>query len=457
MKDGRQRTSRPADSLWYHWAVAARRALTVLERLPGVHPDRLGVFGVSMGGQVTWMVAGTDSRVRTAVPIYACGWNTYPDVHSGGGFQHPVPPDIDLWRATMEPETYARYIRCPVLALSATNDFHANMDRCYDALARVDAPTRVSFTPRYDHHLEPPQGRTLEYWMDRQLRGGSSWPDAPVVTLVTKEERLAFRVACSQPAEVRQVEVFASCGSHRPQARFWRSLQPVREADAWCGRVPLVCTDRAVRVFANVTYGAGFTLSSNLALVEPPQLAGLPPTQRAVTLIDDFSDGVSDWTFGPAYTDPLFDWTYLVRDPAPDGSPGALGLNPAAWAGGAVSFRFGTHKVNDPKHVPSDGAQLRWRFRGEPRSELAVHVLFDHWGPASREYVARVNLRQDGAWQEITVAPGDCVARDGGRLADFHGVHRIDFVGTSSSGRTPAVADVRWLHETSGPESRGSQ
>ena len=49
---------------WFHWALAGRRALTVLARNPAVNPERLGIFGISMGGTLCWLVAGSDERVK---------------------------------------------------------------------------------------------------------------------------------------------------------------------------------------------------------------------------------------------------------------------------------------------------------------------------------------------------------------------------------------------------------
>ena len=62
---------------WYHWILVARRALTLLEDHPRIDSKRLGVFGISVGGTLTWMVAGCDARVAAAVPIYGVGQNTY--------------------------------------------------------------------------------------------------------------------------------------------------------------------------------------------------------------------------------------------------------------------------------------------------------------------------------------------------------------------------------------------
>ncbi len=66
-------------SSWYLWTRISRRALTCLEQTPGVDSDRLGIFGVSMGGTIVWPVAAMDRRVKATCAIYGVGWNTYPD------------------------------------------------------------------------------------------------------------------------------------------------------------------------------------------------------------------------------------------------------------------------------------------------------------------------------------------------------------------------------------------
>ena len=60
----------PRNSPWFLCAIAARRALTFLEQQPEVDPERLGVYGHSMGGKLTVM-ASVDPRVKAAAP--SCG------------------------------------------------------------------------------------------------------------------------------------------------------------------------------------------------------------------------------------------------------------------------------------------------------------------------------------------------------------------------------------------------
>lgn len=118
------------DSSWYLWTRISRRALTCLERMEGVDPERLGVFGVSVGGSIVWPMAAMDDRVKAACAIYGVGWNTYPDEI---GVPDPQAGDAEAstWRRAMEPESYARLVRRPVLFLDATNDQHGKMDWSY--------------------------------------------------------------------------------------------------------------------------------------------------------------------------------------------------------------------------------------------------------------------------------------------------------------------------------------
>jgi dienelactone hydrolase len=74
---GRSMTPTPRHNPWYHWTLAARRGLSLLEAQPEVDAERLGIFGISVGGTLTWIVAGVDPRVKAAVPIYGNGWESY--------------------------------------------------------------------------------------------------------------------------------------------------------------------------------------------------------------------------------------------------------------------------------------------------------------------------------------------------------------------------------------------
>jgi len=136
----------PRNNNWYLLTLGSRRGLTFLEQQPEVNADRLGVYGHSMGGNLTVYVAGTDSRVKAAAPSVG-----------GSGFRYEpwpllpqekkLPPngDVKLFNATLGFESYAPHIKSPLLWLGATNDFHGIMTTL---TARASwSRTRTSGTP----------------------------------------------------------------------------------------------------------------------------------------------------------------------------------------------------------------------------------------------------------------------------------------------------------------------
>ena len=78
----------PKNCNWYLLTLGCRRGLTFLEQQPEVDPQRLGIHGWSMGGNLTMYVAGTDARVKAAVPgVGGQGWRWQPHEFPGGTWQ----------------------------------------------------------------------------------------------------------------------------------------------------------------------------------------------------------------------------------------------------------------------------------------------------------------------------------------------------------------------------------
>jgi dienelactone hydrolase len=405
------------DSAWYHYTLAARRALTLLERLPGVDPDRLGVFGISFGGNLTWMVAGTDRRVRTAVPIYGSGWSYWrPEIPA---------PEFERWTATLAPETYARYVTCPLLVVNGTNDFNAHLERCYDSLARVDAETRQSFSFRTNHHLFAAQGETLAAWMRDHLSDDVKWPASPDVGVsVDADGSVHAVVGAERPEAVTAVEVAYAAADAQPPARFWRTAHARPLLRGWHADLALPEGIGPLLLLANVAYQDGFTLTSALSRIDP---AGARPTLPRQTVIDDFGDGTAHWTSNIAPTDPWLAVDHVVP------RRGLLVVSPAE------SFSVGTHKVGDPQFRAPEGAALAFKVTGA--ETLRVEAWVDHWGPGQRVFKAAVEAGAE--WSDVRVATEDCRDDRGEALPGWSAVNRLDFVGTAPSGAVE-FAEVRW-------------
>lgn len=428
----------PRESSWFHWAVAARRALTLLARHPAVDPERLGIFGISVGGNLTWLVAGSDRRVRAAVPIYGSGYN-HDDRYATWGFG-PLSDDLRLFKQILSPEAHAPYVACPVLHLDATNDHHAKLDASDEILSAVAAPTRQAFTPRYVHHIEPEQGADLPRWMEWQLRGGAPFPASPEVRLSLDSDGVPV-AKVRPPGPARKVEIYYSLGERWPPARYWRSAAVQRDGEAWTAALPVMDAWEPLLAFANVEYVDGVCLSSRLARAIPGQLGRARPSLTRSHDLAQGNTGLEPWFFVPAYTDPNRTEAYLriERD-----AGGAFLTLDSALFGDPMRFAVATHLPGDPQFRGPTGAVLAFEARGDFGGDgLTVRITEAEWTPRARAYTARSPVPGTG-WRPVTLSLADFADAAGQHPAGWDAVQRFEIEGAAPRRDPPRFRGFRW-------------
>jgi hypothetical protein len=406
----------PRNNNWYLLTLAARRGLTFLEQQPEVDPEKLGVYGHSMGGNLTIYVAGCDDRVKAAAPSVG-----------GSGFRQdpwPLLPayrpglpdgDPDLFRATLGFESYAPRIRAPLLWLGATNDFHGLMDDTYRTGDLVPHEhVRYAFTPHMNHRFTPEFAVTRPLWFDQWLKGGTAIPRTPRSELSLRESggEPVLRVQPDDSRRIVDVRVYYSVDPD-PRARFWRSANVETSDAGWSAILPLMSTREPLFAFANVTYSIPATasepharnaerwsISSRLHTVAPAELAAanVRPKDQAEDVIDDFSHG---WR----------DWYSLSAD------------NPHHW-------EYSTRKLCDPKWRGREGRQLAISVQSELANELVVVLtenFFRSYRGRQREYIAVVKLPGGAAAVTARLAPADFRTPEGDPLKDWEQIDLLSF------------------------------
>ncbi|MFO0868293.1 MAG: acetylxylan esterase [Pirellulales bacterium] len=407
----------PRNNNWYLLTLAGRRGLTFLEQQPEVDPDRLGVYGHSMGGNLTVYVAGSDSRVRAAAPsVGGSGFRTQrwpllpqhqPQLPNG---------DVQLFDATLGFESYTPLVTAPLLWLGATNDFHGIMDDTYRTGELIPhSSVRYSFTPHMNHRFTPEFAVTRPLWFDQHLRASFSFPQTPTTQLIceTPDHVPVLEVTPDRSSEVVEVQIYYSVDPD-PRPRFWRSALTERAGEErWTGKLPILSVDQPLFAFANVTYRLTksesepyarpterFALSSRLHTVAPQELAakGVQATDRSDPLIDDFTHGWRDW--------------YAL---SPD--------NPHHW-------EFSTRKVSDPKWRGQPGQRLGIEVQVEKPNELVIVLtenFFRSYRGKQREFVAVVPLRGGPDRQTMALDATDFQTSGGEALSSWSNLDLLSF------------------------------
>lgn len=442
---GGQMEQGPRRNPWHQWVRMARRSITLLESEPRVDRSRIGAFGISVGGTMTWMVAGVDSRVKAAVPIYGNGWESYR--HPLDGPQDQPDEAKILWRRLIAPEAHAPRITCPILFLSATNDGHGRIDAAGRTLELVRSEVkRELYTVGYDHHIEPAEGRCLELWMRRHLSGeGAPWPgvptveawDGPVPSLV---------VASDRPGSVTGVDIHYCLNNRLPMSRFWQRAEGVHRAgNRWLGSLPTAEGTETIFALVTVTYAGGEKVSSGLQEISASKLPSARPTLERSLLISTM-ETTDDWYFVPAYTDPTRDRGYFVPWRGPGGESGFT-FDLSQFGADKVNFNIGTHKL---------GA-LPWRGRGKLAlafdvlgtglpTTLQVKVVEENRQATFHEWTATPVLQaSSGLWTTIELEPHELTDSRGEKLGSWDHVDFLAFIGTADREHLPVWRRLRWI------------
>jgi dienelactone hydrolase len=186
------------------------RTLDYLQTRPDVDPERLGMIGVSMGGQETWITAALDPRVKVAVPVIGVNsfrwqaehdrWharaNLLPQVYEAvrADLNEPV-MDARVYRAVWDRLTPGLMDRFdgpylapliaprPLLVLNGETDPLAPVEaarraaaavrRAYDA-AGVPERFRFEAAPGVGHSFTDAERREALDWFDHWLKPADS-------------------------------------------------------------------------------------------------------------------------------------------------------------------------------------------------------------------------------------------------------------------------------------------
>lgn len=398
----------PKNNNWYLLTLGCRRGLTFLEQQPEVDAQRLGVHGYSMGGNLTMYVAGTDDRVKAAVPaVGGQGWRWQGRDYLGGkAQQEQIKGDIEVFKRTLSFESYAPRIQCPVLHRSATNDFHGWMDDVYRTNALIEKqPVRYSWTPHMNHHLTPEVAIAMPLWLDHHLKGGPALPATPhsELRLKSNDDVPMLRVRPdAQTLPVARVAIYYSIDPD-PRARFWRSAEVHHEAEGYIAHLPLHTLDTPLFAFANVYY----------TLPKPESLSQIPGNSKPVTELcissllhthtaDELKQAAPKLTAKPSKL--IEDFTHSLRD--------WYQLN----AGNLTHQQLWTRKVTDPLWRGPDGSKLVLTLKMPQTNRFHIVLQQNEWRSyrgQRRTFVHSREIPGSDTPQTLTLALSDFTSPEG--------------------------------------------
>ena len=162
---------------WTHHAVAAAaRGLSVLQTMPEVDPERIGITGISWGGYATCIAASIDRRVKVAVPVYGCGWLQDNSWWKQDVIDAMTQERRERWARLCDPSAYLGKIACPILFVNSANDTRFYLDSTFRSAALVRPEYRnlaIIIGLKHGHNWKIPE---VDRFVDAALAGGAPAP-----------------------------------------------------------------------------------------------------------------------------------------------------------------------------------------------------------------------------------------------------------------------------------------
>ena len=174
-------------NVWTWQVIAALlRGHALLAAQKEVDSDRIAATGISWGGYLTCILAGVDTKLKAAVPVYGCGFLDESSVWQTGTFAPMTPEHRQRWVSLFDPSRHLDRATCPMLFVNGTNDFAYFPDSWSKSTELPKGPVQRSFTINLPHgHIFTFQ--EVDAFMDSILLKDAK----PLATVTSLDPRVA--------------------------------------------------------------------------------------------------------------------------------------------------------------------------------------------------------------------------------------------------------------------------
>ena len=413
------------ETSWYEWAGVARYAAKFLATREEV--TKYGAIGLRTGGEIIFKIAPY-VKLGCMISVCAAGWLAYRGREKFTGEKQVFDEEHHRFIAGLDSQSYAPYINCPVLLLSAVNDTKHDYDRVYDTFQQLNPAIQKSFL--YSSHGNGLIGShsiaDIDLFLDKYLKDMSVFVSDTVDLAVEENDcgDLVAKVTFDKDAELKECGIFFTEQISGAHARDWtRVLGSLNEVKDNSVVIPLSIYEKSSRalVYAFANYSNNFSVTSKIqeVVITKPYRNACLKSRIIYSAERDSLNGVSGFrrrarSIASCFADSTGVDAKLL--------PGYGGLLGATAEAGLVSYR-----VNEPRYAAPDGASLRLDAYCKEDAHLKVIFYFD--GNEEKAFATEVWLEGGGKWKSFCFDASDFKSQTGEHIENFRNAVSLVFIG----------------------------
>lgn len=425
------------ETSWYEWAAVARYAARYLSEKPEV--TATGAIGLRTGGEILFKVAPY-APISCFISVCAAGWLAYRGVDKFSNQQMVFNEERHRFLAGIDSQSYAPYVNCPVLLISAINDEKYDYDRVYDTFRQINPEVEkaILFSAHGNGLIGNRSQENLFLFLDKYLKGRSVFISSPVRIAEEKDENDNLNIRCEldENGEIKEYGIFYTEKITDSESRDWtRVMGRVEDlTDDNVGMIPLslYSGSKKALVYCFANYTNGFSITSKIMEVDLQKpYANSCPASRVIYTSADGRNGFVGYR--PR--------TRAVADCFMDGDssevrlePGYGGILGITSSSGIISYRVG-----EPRYEPPEGAALLFDVYCKENATLKVTFFQDSAEGAG--FSSELRFEGGGKWKSFLLTHDDFKSEMGIHLAGFRGVASVLFYSESEV----LINNVLWI------------
>lgn len=393
---------------WFVWSKIARRALCVLEQQNIVDAAHIGVIGFGIGAEIAWQVTGMDSRVKALVAI------------DGGGYRwakgNPRFTVANVLRTDEEraystgvgAETYAKFVKCPVLYIASRTSHMTDIDRAGDILSLVQSDCKqLLYTTASETQLTTTAAETLLGWLRAHFVMSGNETFTPSAEFVNADGKLYLRMHTVHKAQ--KIEVFACYGEELSAARHWTEIKNPQKVDThvYTINVPVFDLNEYIIAYATFTYENGNAISLPTMCVLPKKMGitSFDPIRESYRIMYEGNMGIG--SFASLTDDAILpDGTVLQAE-------GPFEIKGITATKGGLYFCRSAAEMKALDRTIS----LHFDVYSPTERELCINM---YTFPEMKRFTAYATLDGGEFWQKLLLHSADFKSDEGKTLANFN-------------------------------------
>ena len=392
------------ETTWFEWVYVALFSIEYLKSREDI--GNIGVVGIRTGGDIAWQTL-LSPDVKCGVPINSVGWKSFSSLAKfGDNVAHNLSDDQHRYIAAVEAQSYAPYIKCPVLVLCAMHDDCFDCDRAYDTYSRLGSEegSALVYSASSGSCIGPHALTDMDLFLEKTLKGREIYiPDTLNVSLKETEAGLETFVECDREGILEEAGIFYAESDVNTKCAYrdWHRVFTVDGKMVKDGKFSYTIKPfagaSAAFVYAYAKYINGFRVMSKITA---KRLSN--PNPNAVKSRMLFS-GVEKDTFGVAqYNDYSIADIFLEREAAVKAVEGYGGVKGAYSVGGIK-----TYKISSPEYIPDESAFLKFDVYMPQTQELIVSVDVGDVEKEFERYTYVAEVHGGGKWKRIVLKASD--------------------------------------------------